>query len=204
MAQQVEGISVRLLANIRQFVEADTTCCERPYDLGALCGVCPLFPERRRGWAKRPDRLRGVIGIAHDPELLAIRVQLVNQVSRHLDLAAVKVELSPLFCRRLDDLWFALAWWDRLGFGFRDGHHFAVRRDLLFCDPSRVAVEQGVSEQPGGRPGVVKDVEPELAVIVADARAAANDLLELAHRTNHTGKDDVLAGGRVHSSCKQL
>jgi hypothetical protein len=41
-----------------------------------------------RGWAERPDRLGGIIGIAHDTKLLAIRVQLVNQVGRHLDLAA--------------------------------------------------------------------------------------------------------------------
>ena len=59
----------------------------------------------------------------------------------------------------------------------------------LFHQFLRVAVEVRVGEQAGGPAGVVEDVEEQLAVIVADAGAPADDLLELGH-----GVDDPQPG----------
>ena len=68
----------------------------------------------------------------------------------------------------------------------------------------RVAVEVRVGEQPRGGAGVVEDVEEELAVVVAHAGAAADDLLELGHGVDHADQHDVLAGRHVHAGGQQL
>ena len=81
---------------------------------------------------------------------------------------------------------------------------FAVFVDFLFRDPDRIAVEVRIGEQPRGRAGVVDDVEPELAVVVADARAAPDDLLEFAHRADDAREHDVLAGRRINAGRQQL
>ena len=81
---------------------------------------------------------------------------------------------------------------------------FAFVGDLLLRDPRRIAVEVRIGEQPRGRAGVVEDVEPELAVVVADPGAAADDLLELAHRADDARQHDVLAGRRVDAGRQQL
>src|ERR1700730_4985707 len=62
---------------------------------------------------------QGDEGLVLRSPLKKSRVKPVCESSRHLDLAAVKVELSPLFGSRLDDLRFALAWCERFGCGFR-------------------------------------------------------------------------------------
>ena len=48
--------------------------------------------------AERADLLGRVVGVADDAELLAVRVEFVDQVGGDLDLSAVEVEL-PAFSR---------------------------------------------------------------------------------------------------------
>jgi hypothetical protein len=78
-------------------------------------------------------------------------------VRRDLDLPAIKIELSPLVRRRLDNYRVAFSWCDRFGFGFSflDGRDFAIRRDLLFCDPSWITIEARVGKEAGGRASVL-------------------------------------------------
>jgi len=63
-----------------------------------------------------------------------------------------------------------------------------------------IAVERRVCEVARGGACVVEDVEPELAVVVAHARAAPDDLLELDHRVDKAHEHDVAAGGRIEAS----
>ena len=79
---------------------------------------------------------------------------------------------------------------------------------LLFGDPHRIAVEGRIGKEPRGGAGVVENVEPELAVVIPDARPAPDDLLELAHRADDAGQHDVLASrridaGREHLRCRE-
>ncbi len=90
----------------------------------------------------------------------------------------------------------------RIGFG--DDACLPIFADLFLGDPHRVAVEVRVGEEPRGRAGVVEDVEPELAVIVAHARAAPDDLLELAHGADDARQHDILAGRRINAGREQL
>ena len=59
-----------------------------------------------------------------------------------------------------------------LGFVLGFSRRLRLRRrpsfDFLFGDSSRIAVEVRVGKQAGRGAGVVDDVEPELAVVVAD------------------------------------
>ena len=58
---------------------------------------------------------------------------------------------------------------------------FACRVHFLDRHQSGFAVEIGIGEQACGTAGVIEDVEKELAVIVLDASAATDDLLEFGH-----------------------
>ncbi len=101
MAQQVERIGVGLLGGLGEFLEADAALGQSPDDLGSLHGIGPLRPQFRRGRAQRADGLCRVVGVADDPELLPVRVEVVDEVGRDLDLAAIEVELAVLLGRRL-------------------------------------------------------------------------------------------------------
>ena len=68
----------------------------------------------------------------------------------------------------------------------------------------RLAVELGIGKQPGGRAGVVEDVEEQLAVIVADPGAPADDLLELGHGADDPQQHDVLAGRHINAGGEHL
>ena len=208
VAEQVEGVGLGLAGGLGQFVEVDAAFGQRLDDLGALLGVGPLRAQLGRGRDRGAHLLGGVVGVAHDPQLLAVGVEFVDEVGGDLDLAAVEVELArvPRAAAR-----------SSAGLGLRLGSpparsgssmHLGRRPfravDLLFGDQGRVAVEVRVGEQAGGRAGVVEDVEPELAVVVADAGAAADDLLELGHGADHAGQHDVLAGGGIHAGGEQL
>ena len=81
----------------------------------------------------------------------------------------------------------------KVAFGRLDGLGFFGREDFRLLHPAAfvnfllggeggIAVEGRVGEVARGGAGVVEDVEPELAVIIPDARAAPDDLLELGHR----------------------
>ena len=70
-------------------------------------------------------------------------------------------------------------------------------------DLHRIAVEVRVGEQRGG-PLEVHDGEEELVVVLVDARAAADDLLELGHRLDALVEHDQLAGLRIDAGGHQL
>src|SRR5205823_4474027 len=64
---------------------------------------------------------------------------------------------------------------------------FAFGGDLLVALAVRKAVEVGVRKIAGGRSGEVDDVEEPLAVVGAQARSAADDLLELGQGVHDSG-----------------
>jgi hypothetical protein len=61
----------------------------------------------------------------------------------------------------------------------------------------------GSCEQPGGALEV-HDGEVELVVVLADARAASDDLLELGHGVDGLIQHDELAGFRIDAGGQQL
>ncbi len=131
------------------------------------------------------------------------------------DLPAIDVVLPPLlpFAARIGTANFAAVVVPRVVLDF--GRSFAgidlrffagrvsVVVNLLLSDNCRIAVELGIGKQASGL-SVVEDVEEVFAVIVAEAGAAANDLLELDHRIDDAGQDDVLAGGGINARSQQL
>src|SRR4029450_6705061 len=125
-------------------------------------------------------------------------------MSSDLDLAFVEVEFAPLRSGRFNDLRSlplkALGRLDNFDHDLRLG----ALDQLLFSYQRRVAVEVWIREHAGRRTGVVKDVEPQLAVVIPDAGATTNDLFEIGHRADDTGKHDVLARGGVHTRRKEL
>src|SRR5262245_52861042 len=127
-------------------------------------------------------------------------------MSDNFDLAAVEVEFARLFCRRLDDRRIGAGGLnlERLWLGFLNTEDSAVVGYLLLGDPRRFAIERPVSEQPCSRTGVVENVEPQFAVVIAHARAAPNDLLKFTHRADDPSKNNVLARWRVHARCQEL
>ena len=93
-----------------------------------------------------------------------------------------------------------------LGLVLDDGllDDLAALVDDLLVDQRGLAVELGIGEEPSGAAGVVDDVEEELAVVLAHARPASDDLLEVGHRSDHPSDHDVLARRRVDSGGQQL
>src|SRR6266540_6727063 len=199
VAEEVEGIGLGLAGDLAELGEVDAALLQFLDDLGTLRRVGPACAQRRRARAQHADLLAGVVGVPDHPELPAVRIELVDEMRRDLDSTAVEVELAVLVRWRLDDLGLGagLGRHGPGGGGLVKGLGLPVPRNLLLGQPDRVAVEGGVGEQPGRRSRVVDDVEPELAVVVAHARAAADDLLELGHGADHTGEHHVLAGGHV-------
>ena len=83
-----------------------------------------------------------------------------------------------------------------------------VRRNRRLVGPRlvdlhRVAVEVRVGKERGG-PLEVHDGEEELVVVLVDARAAADDLLELGHRVDAPVEHDELAGLGIDAGGHQL
>src|SRR5437899_12996490 len=76
--------------------------------------------------------------------------------------------------------------------------------DLLLTDERRVAVEVGVCEPLRRRTGVIDDVEPKLAVVVAHPCSAPDDLFKLRQRADDTGDHDVLTSRGIDTGRKQL
>ena len=76
--------------------------------------------------------------------------------------------------------------------------------DFLLGNELGIAVEFRVGEMARGRAGVVEDVEEELAVVLAHARAAPDDLLELGHRADDADEHDVLDHRRVDAGGEKL
>ncbi len=79
----------------------------------------------------------------------------------------------------------------------------ALLINLALRHPHGFAVERRVVEQLGCA-DVVDDGEPELAVLLRDARAAPDDLLEIHHRVDRLEQHDVAAGGRIHAGGQHL
>ena len=104
VAEQVEGIGVRLLGGFGKVIEADATLGQALDDFGSPHGVGPLRPQGRGVRAQGANGLGGVVGVADDPQLLAVRVDVIDEVRRDLDVAPVEVELAVFLGRRLLDL----------------------------------------------------------------------------------------------------
>ena len=89
---------------------------------------------------------------------------------------------------------------DRPGVG--SGRLRADRRVRL-VDLDRVAVEVRVGKEAGGALEI-HDGEPGLAVVLEDAGATADDLLEGGHGLDALVEDDELAGLGIHAGVQQL
>ena len=87
VAEQVEGVGVRLLGGLGKVIEADATLGQALDDFGSPHGVGPLRPQCRGVRAQGADGLGGVVGVADDPQLLPVRVNLIDKVRRNLDAA---------------------------------------------------------------------------------------------------------------------
>ena len=102
-----------------------------------------------------------------------------------LDLSTVEVELPSRGGRRSTVLRLSGLDWCRFWLGFvrdfDDGAGFALRVDILLNDPDGLSVEFRIGEHAGCRSCVVKNAEPELAVVISQACPSPDDLLELAH-----------------------
>ena len=139
--------------------------------------------------------------------MVAIGIKFVDQMGRDLDLATVKVEL-PTFNRIIvDDRWFGLVraifWFLFRGYRlFPSGFAFVVNGFLDFDD--RVAIEVWIRKEAGCRPGVVEDIEEELAVFITNPGAPADDLLELRHGVDNTDENNILHGRSVHTGRQHL
>ena len=135
----------------------------------------------------------------------------MDEFGDDFDLAAIEVVFAPLAGRRInndgaagrfiDFATFILWLLRRFDFG---AFGFAVFVNFLLRGEGGIAVEGRVGKITRGRAGVIEDVEPELAVVVADARAAPDDLLELDHRVDETHEYDIATGGRVEAGGEQL
>ena len=119
------------------------------------------------------------------------------------DGALVHIILARLFS-------FRTSWFEDLGrqwigddfFGlFNVGFDFlACRVHFLDRHQSRLPVKIGIGEKTGSTSGVIENVEKELPVVVLDAGAATDDLLEFGHGVDGAGDHDVLAGLNVYAS----
>ena len=58
-----------------------------------LSGSAHRCAQLGGGRTERPHAFGGVVGVLDDAELLAVRVQFVDQMRHDLDLAAVEIEL---------------------------------------------------------------------------------------------------------------
>ena len=132
----------------------------------------------------------------------------MNQMCHDLDLAAVEVEFLSRFAGggsmmpgpAVDSAVLPFG----LDFGLSDGGNFTFLVHLLFGDTHRIAVEVRVGKQSRCGAGIVQDVEPEFAVVIPKARAAPDDLLELAHGSDDARQHDILAGRRIDAGREEL
>ncbi len=94
MAQQVERVGVRLAGLGGHLLEINAALGKLADDVGALIGIGPADAQFVRAGAERPHLFGGVVGELDDAELLAVRVEFIDEVRGNLDLAAVEIELS--------------------------------------------------------------------------------------------------------------
>src|SRR6266581_8395897 len=76
--------------------------------------------------------------------------------------------------------------------------------DLFLSDERRIAIEVRVCEPLRRRTGVIDDVEPKLAVVVAHPCSAPDDLFKLRQRADDTGDHDVLTSRGIDTRSQQL
>ncbi len=122
----------------------------------------------------------------------------MDKLGDNIDLSAVEIVFSVSIRRRIGETWrivvYLLVRWRR-AFAlivcifrcfddfFRDLPLFV---NLFLCDKHGIAVEIRIGEIARGCSGVVQNIKPQLAVVLADASAAPDDLLEL-----HDGIDQT-------------
>src|SRR5665213_740044 len=104
MAEQIERIGVGLVCCCPEFRKVNPPLLKTSNDVRALRGVSPFALKLSRCRIQRADGFRSVVSIPHYPKLLAVRVELVNEMRGDLDPATVEIKFSALVGRRLNDL----------------------------------------------------------------------------------------------------
>ena len=102
LAVIMELRSRAVLRGLGKFGEADAAFFQLLNDLRPLGGVSPLRSQFGSGAAERANFLGGVVGVSHNAELLAVRIEFVHEMRGDADAAAVKVKLA----RRSAFRWF--------------------------------------------------------------------------------------------------
>ena len=209
VADEIEGVVVAADL-LGQFVEEDALARKFVDDGLLAVGVVPGVQEGVERGVRLADGLARVV-LERFGDQLAVGVEVLDALGDDRDLDVVDVILTWL------GLQLASARSIR-GRRLADGRR-VVRRSsptpvarlaepadssgLGLVDLHRVAVEVRVGEERGG-PLEVHDGEEELVVVLVDARAAADDLLELGHRLDALVEHDQLAGLGIDAGGHQL
>src|SRR5579883_833740 len=139
MAEKIERVRVRLFRLLGEFLKADTALCERLDNFAALVRVGPAGAEFLHGRSQRAHGLGRIFGITHHAKLFAVRIEFMNEMSHHLNLAAIEVKLPRLASWRVDDIRPRFDGVVRsLGFGLGGGSSLAFFRYLFFSDAGGV------------------------------------------------------------------
>src|SRR5438552_6255248 len=77
--------------------------------------------------------------------------------------------------------------------------YFTGRVDFFLSNECWVAIEIRVCEPLRRRTGVIDDVEPKLAVVVAHPCSAPDNLFKLGQRADDSGDHYVLTSGRINT-----
>ena len=191
VAEQIEGIGVGLCCGRGEFVEDNAALFQDAMMAARSSASLHFDREIHRGRIDAPHFLTGIVGEFLHAELFAIRVEFVDEVCHDFHPTIIYIVFARLsrlclcFCESgsvPSPRWLRLPCRSRRSFTCSPIVHFCFR------DLSRIAVEIRVSEEPRCASGVVENVEIELSVIVPDARASSDDLLnsvmELITRTN--------------------
>jgi hypothetical protein len=214
MAKQVEGIGVGLFAGGRQFLEANAALGQLAQHFAARVRISPFGLQRLARGIQRAKRPARIFGVLDDLELLAVGVEVIDQMADDLDFAAVDVIFAGFgwrFAEQMTGAGANLFLWQRvlrfflrfqLGGGCADLRARFIDRHHL--DARGVAVEIRVSEVLRGRAGEVDNVEVFLAVVHLEPGAAADDLLELGARADHAGQHHVLDHLGIDAGGQQL
>ena len=184
VADEVEGVVVA--ADLfGQLVEEHALGVQLLDDGLLLVGGVPACEEVVEGGESLVDGLAGVVRERLGDEL-AVGVEVLDALGGDADFDVVDV-VAPWRSRLVSA---GANGWRRIDDGAASAARphrvrWIVRRDdgvvrAGLVDLDGIAVEVGVGEQLGG-PLEVHDGEEELAVVLVDAGAAADDLLELGH-----------------------
>jgi hypothetical protein len=88
VTKQIERVGLWLVARRPQLIEIDSSFFQFTDDFCSHDRIGPLPPQISRRWVERSNFFRGIFRKPHHPQLLAIRIQFVDQMGSDLDLAA--------------------------------------------------------------------------------------------------------------------